>query len=150
MEEAAAVRDAYYAAMPGLHRLSMLVQQKSLGPAGGIRTAGGRFMPIEPARLDPKTGEMQTYGYKMLNKLCQGSAADMTKQAIVDFGMAGTKGKMLLQVYDELDISVPKESLGAIASTLNECMVNAMPLDVLMKVDMEIGPSWGELMPVTI
>jgi DNA polymerase-1 len=150
MEEAAAVRDAYYAAMPGLHRLSMLVQQKSLGPAGGIRTAGGRFMPIEPARLDPKTGEMQTYGYKMLNKLCQGSAADMTKQAIVDFSMAGTKGKMLLQVYDELDISVPKESLGAIASTLNECMVNAMPLDVPMKVDMEIGPSWGELMPVTI
>jgi DNA polymerase I-like protein with 3'-5' exonuclease and polymerase domains len=29
-------------------------------------------------------------------------------------------------------------------------MVNSMPLDVPMKVDMEIGPSWGELMPVTI
>lgn len=150
MAEAAAVRDAYYTAMPGLRQLSVMVQQKSMGPAGGVRTVGGRLMPIEPARLDPKTNEMQTYAYKQLNKLAQGSAADMTKQAIIDFGRAGTKGRLMLQVYDELDISVPKEELASIASTLDRCMVSAMPLDVPMKVDMECGPSWGELTPAKL
>jgi DNA polymerase-1 len=138
--EATEVRNAYYMALPGMRRLSQLVQMKSAN-VGGITTIGGRFMPVEP----PNVIKGQTYFYKQLNKLVQGSAADMTKEAIIKFGEAGTPAKLLITVYDEIDITVPAiQSLG-VASVLNNCMVNAIPIDVPMRADFSKGDSWGNL-----
>lgn len=142
---ARAVRDAYYTALPGLKQLSQMVQQVSVGPRGGVRTLGGRHMPTEPPKYNPKTQEMQTYAYKQLNKLAQGSAADMTKQAIVAYSCVGSPAPMLLTVYDEIDVSCPPHELEWVKKTLNDCMVNAIPCDVPMRVDISHGATWGDL-----
>ena len=46
----------------------------------------------------------RAFTYKALNKLIQGSAADMTKQAMLDLYREGIVPH--IQIHDELDISV--------------------------------------------
>ena len=80
----------------------------------------------------------RAYTYKSLNKLIQGSAADMTKQAMVDVYKEGIVP--LVQVHDELCCSVSsKEQAFHIAGI----MENAVPLVVPSKCDVELGDRWG-------
>ena len=49
----------------------------------------------------------RAFTYKALNRLIQGSAADQTKQAMIDCYKAGYKP--LLQIHDELCFSIDSE-----------------------------------------
>jgi len=87
----------------------------------------------------PTTRLKRAYTYKALNRLIQASAADMTKKAMVDIHKLGITP--LIQIHDEVAVSVSsKEQVKAIV----HAMENAVPLGVPSKVDVEIGPSWGE------
>jgi DNA polymerase I-like protein with 3'-5' exonuclease and polymerase domains len=55
-----------------------------------------------------KNGHRRAFTYKALNKLIQGSAADMTKKAMVDLYKEGLIGH--IQIHDELDFSIESES----------------------------------------
>jgi DNA polymerase-1 len=143
IEEAHNIKTAYFRALPGLLKLNTEVKKAAMGPLRGVRTIGGRMMPMEPPKIDPKLRFPITYEYKMLNKLIQGSAADMTKKAIIDFCFAGTGATLLITVYDEIDISMPPES--DCIAVLNEKMCAAFSLDVPMRADMSVGDSWGNL-----
>jgi DNA polymerase I-like protein with 3'-5' exonuclease and polymerase domains len=78
--------------------------------------------------------------YKALNKLIQGSAADMTKKAMLDLYNEGIVPH--IQIHDELDISVESETQ---AKKIIEIMENAVTLAVPNKVDYESGDSWGDI-----
>ena len=82
--------------------------------------------------------------YKALNKLIQGSAADMTKQAMLDLYKEGIVPH--IQIHDELDISVSDEKQGA---RVKEIMENVKPGGITMtipnKVDAEYGKTWGDI-----
>jgi DNA polymerase I-like protein with 3'-5' exonuclease and polymerase domains len=78
--------------------------------------------------------------YKALNKLIQGSAADMTKKAMVDLYNEGIVPH--IQIHDELDISVESETQ---AKKIIEIMENAVTLAVPNKVDYESGDTWGDI-----
>src|SRR6056300_1169640 len=78
--------------------------------------------------------------YKALNKLIQGSAADMTKKAMLDLYQEGIIPH--IQIHDELDISVESEEH---AKKIIEIMENAVTLAVPNKVDYESGNNWGEI-----
>ena len=80
----------------------------------------------------------RAYTYKALNRLIQASAADMTKQAMVNIYKEGLLP--LIQIHDEVAISVKN---GEEAFTIAKIMEDAIDLDVPMKTDVEIGPSWG-------
>lgn len=149
LEEATLIRDAYRRVNPGLQGIIEAVSHKAR-TNGSVRSLGGRLIKPEPPGLvrDPTDDEPdrmreQDYLYKMFNKLVQGSAADQTKQAIINFCEAGSGGRMLAQVYDEIDISSPMGSDSA--EILRECMVNALPIDTPMVVEIECGASWGSL-----
>lgn len=76
---------------------------------------------------------------KALSRLIQGSSADQTKTAMVEVDAAGFD--LQLQVHDELDTTVDGyETAADIAEIMRECV----KLKVPTKVDIEIGPSWGE------
>jgi DNA polymerase I-like protein with 3'-5' exonuclease and polymerase domains len=81
----------------------------------------------------------RAYTYKGLNKLIQGSAADQTKAGMVALHKAGFR--VLLQVHDEVAVSVKSLEEGRAAAQI---MIDAVKLAVPSKVDVEIGPSWGE------
>ena len=87
-----------------------------------------------------KNGHRRAFTYKALNKLIQGSAADMTKKAMVDLYKEGLVGH--IQIHDELDFSIESESQ---AKKIKNIMENAVDLKVPNKVDYESGPNWGEI-----
>ncbi len=82
----------------------------------------------------------RAFTYKALNKLIQGSAADMTKKAMVNLYKEGIIGH--IQIHDELDFSIKSESQ---AKKIKDIMENAVDLKVPNKVDYESGPNWGEI-----
>ncbi len=81
----------------------------------------------------------RAFTYKALNRLIQASAADMTKQAMVNLYKAGHIP--LIQVHDEVAMSVDNR---AQAEEFAKVMESAVPLEVPNKCDVEVGPSWGE------
>ena len=82
----------------------------------------------------------RAFTYKALNKLIQGSAADMTKKAMLDLWKEGITPH--IQVHDELDISVLNELE---ASKIKDVMENAVDLKIPNKVDYESGRNWGSI-----
>ena len=82
----------------------------------------------------------RAYTYKAMNRLIQGSAADMTKKAMLDL----YKEVILAhtQVHDELNISVQDKKE---CEKVIEIMKNCIELKVPNKVDAEVGESWGEV-----
>ena len=78
--------------------------------------------------------------YKALNRLIQGSAADMTKKAMIDLHKEGITAH--IQIHDELDFSVANNLE---AAKIKDIMENAVDLQVPNKVDYESGPNWCEI-----
>ena len=66
-----------------------------------------KALPHEAALQEHGPGIRRAYTYKALNRLIQGSAADMTKKAMVELHKEGITPH--IQVHDELDISVINE-----------------------------------------
>lgn len=103
---------------------------------GYVKTLSGRRqrMPLDGG------------GYKLVNYLIQGSAADLLKKGLVDAWKAGVFKvlKLHAQIHDEIVFSIPDTKEGYEACVkLKECMVNAYPLRIPLGVDTEIGPDWG-------
>lgn len=110
-----------------------------------IRTWGGRLYYCEPpSRLN---GRMQTWEYKLINYLIQGSAADATKEAINRWYYGGgpsSGARFLLTVYDEINISAPTARASEAMRYLQDVM-DGLELDVPLTSDGKSGPNWGSL-----
>ena len=94
----------------------------------------------EEALLEHGPGIRRAFTYKALNKLIQGSAADMTKKAMVDLYKEGIIPH--IQVHDELDISIESADH---ADKIKQIMEGAVALEVPNKVDYESGANWGNI-----
>jgi DNA polymerase I-like protein with 3'-5' exonuclease and polymerase domains len=79
------------------------------------------------------------FTYKALNRLIQGSAADMTKKAMVDLYEKGIIPH--IQIHDELCFSTTDHE----SEMIRETMEQTIPLEVKNKVDYESGPNWGTI-----
>ena len=97
-------------------------------------------LPHEDALKEHGPGIRRAMTYKALNKLIQGSAADMTKKAMLDLYKEGIIPH--IQIHDELDISVESKEH---ANKIIEIMENAVKLEVPNKVDYEYGKTWGDI-----
>ena len=122
---------------------------------GYIRTIGGRLCRFD--MWEPSNGEWQlpvetraaamdkwgsqirrAFTHKALNRLIQGSAADMTKLAMRDLWQEGVVP--LHQMHDELDFSFETK---AQADKCVEIMETCLPLTVPVVVDAEFGNTWA-------
>lgn len=129
------ILDKFDEMVPWVRQLSEKTETRARR-MGVIRTLGGRHCRF-PKKAD---GSGFDWTFKALNRLIQGSAADQGKQALVDLDAAGFP--LQLQVHDEFDLSVGSVSEAKAAA---EIMVNAIQLEVPTIVDVEVGPSWGEI-----
>jgi DNA polymerase I-like protein with 3'-5' exonuclease and polymerase domains len=80
------------------------------------------------------------FTYKALNRLIQGSAADMTKKAMVDLYEKGILPQ--IQIHDELCLSIKNDND---ALVVKETMEQAIPLEVKNKVNYKKGKNWGSI-----
>ena len=132
--EAQKIIDQFDARLPFLKELAKLCEHKAAA-AGSIKTLLGRVCHFEQ---DDDGGFK--FVHKALNRLIQGSSADQTKQAMIEVDRAGAY--LQLQVHDELDSSVgSKEEALRYAHIMEHCVETTVP----SKVDVEVGPSWGEI-----
>ena len=99
-----------------------------------------KALPFDQARQEYGAGIKRAYTYKALNKLIQGSAADMTKKSMLELHKEGIVAH--IQVHDELDISVEDDKK---AERIKEIMESAVELEIPNKVDYESGKNWGEI-----
>jgi len=145
----------YHDRVPFVKQLMDNVMQRAQ-QRGQIRTLLGRLcrfhlwepnmfgmhkaMTHDDAILEHGPGIRRAYTYKALNKLIQGSAADMTKKAMIELYKEGIIPH--IQVHDELDISIESPEH---ASKIKEIMEHAVELQVPNKVDYESGPNWGNI-----
>ena len=154
-QDAEALFQQYHSKVPFVKQLMYSVMERAQD-AGRIRTLLGRrcrfhlwepnqfgihkALPHEAALAEHGPGIKRAYTYKALNRLIQGSAADMTKKAMVELHKEGITPH--IQVHDELDISVinPLE-----AAKIKDIMESAVDLEVPNKVDYESGPNWGTI-----
>ena len=145
----------YLQKAPFVKMLSEAVSRRA-DDSGKIRTIGGRlchFDMWEPhgfgikkplnhadALREHGPGIKRAFTYKALNKLIQGSAADMTKQSMLALYREGVIPH--IQIHDELDISV--SSLQE-SEKIIDIMEQAVELQVPNKVDYEKGENWGDI-----
>jgi len=99
-----------------------------------------KAMTHEDALQEHGPGIKRAYTYKALNKLIQGSAADMTKKAMLDLHKEGIVPH--IQIHDELCVSIESD---AQAKKVVEIMEQAVTLEVPNKVDYEHGINWGSI-----
>lgn len=115
---------------------------------GYVMTIGGRYQHKPKPVYDSATGKIQDWLYKMLNKLIQGSAADILKFALLEAYEGGVFDvlNMHLTIHDENVTSVPYNKVGTeAAQELKHIMDMSFhnKLLVPMKAETTIGPSWG-------
>ncbi|HNQ98380.1 MAG TPA: DNA polymerase [Trueperaceae bacterium] len=132
-EEGQRILDVFDARAPFIRKLARKAEDVAKA-RGYVVTIGGRHLHF-PARGD---GSYE-WTHKALNRVIQGSSADQTKTAMVELDRMGHF--LQLQVHDELDSSVRDREE---AMRMAEVMSNCIPAEVPFRVDVEIGPSWGE------
>jgi DNA polymerase-1 len=154
-EKAAELFDQYHAKVPFVKQLMNSAMNRAQ-ERGQIRTLLGRLcrfhlwepnsfgmhkaLPHEEALQEHGPGIKRAYTYKSLNKLIQGSAADMTKKSMLDLYKEGIIAH--IQIHDELCVSVESDEQ---AKKIVEVMENAVKLEVPNKVDYEFGKNWGTI-----
>ena len=154
-EKAEGLFRQYHSKVPFVKQLMDNVMRRAEN-SGKIRTLLGRLcrfhlwepnqfgihkaLPHEAALTEHGPGIKRAFTYKALNKLIQGSAADMTKKAMLELHKEGIIPH--IQVHDELDISVVDNTH---AKHIKEIMEDAVSLEIPNKVDYESGPNWGTI-----
>ena len=94
----------------------------------------------DPHCLEFEKHYKPAFTYKALNKLIQGSAADMTKKAMVDLYKVGILPH--IQIHDELCLSIgSREKAVLVKKTMEEAIILLVP----NKVNYKKGSNWGNI-----
>lgn len=155
IEEAESILRQYHSAVPFIQSLTGRCTTKA-GRTGKIVLIDGAISHFDlweeagwgkRGSMYPRDKALQVFKgkrikragtHKAMNRLIQGSAARQTKKAMLDAWKAGFLP--YIQMHDELDFPVtsPKE-----VEAIGQIMRDAIPLMVPVKVDLEVGKTWG-------
>lgn len=144
--EAKEMIDRYFEAYPGVRTYldSTIEEAKAKGYA---ETMFGRKRHIPELRAS--NANQRGFGERTaMNHPMQGSAADVIKLAMTEVQRRLMEGefraKLLLQVHDELDFSVPLEEMDSLSAMVQEVMENVAALRVPLEVGISSGDTWAE------
>lgn len=135
--EGQAIIDEFDRRVPYVRAMAKACEKRAKS-VGYITTLSGRRCRF-PVAAD---GNYE-WAHKAFNRLLQGSSADQTKQAMVSLDEAGFGDCLMIQVHDEVPMSVTGREQGEGAA---DVMRHCTPLEVPSKVDVEIGKTWGHSM----
>lgn len=165
---ASALVDAFKASLPGLTAwlAATVAAARAAEPGPHVRTLSGRLRdlprlaatgPGEAAREQRSAAERQA-----VNTVCQGSAADVTKTALVDVArrlaaeaaplgpLPRPRAALVLSVHDDLVLEVYDAAgqLASVAGMVRAAMLHAgarAGLTAPLAVRLRAGPSWDAL-----
>jgi DNA polymerase-1 len=142
---------SYFERFPGVKRYLDGIRSEA-ARTGYVETLLGRRRYF-PALKNPMNQNIRNREEReAINAPIQGTAADIMKIAMLKIPSAlvkaGLKGKMLLQVHDELVIECPQDELAETARIVRDEMEQAYPLSIPLTTDARWGWNWGELQPL--
>ena len=144
--EAKEYMDRYFATFQGVRDyMDRVVRQAK--EQGYVATLYGRrrWLP----ELKSSNFNLRSFGERVaLNMPIQGTAADLMKLAMLRVRDAlareGLKGRLVLQVHDELIVECPDEEVEQVKALLTREMTGVAELKVPLVADANAGQSWGE------
>ncbi len=147
-KEADSILQAYFENYPGIKRyLEGIIQE--VQQRGYAETIMGRRRYYPILQNDPLSNQGRAEERAAKNHPIQGSAAEVIKIAMINLHQRlreqNLRTRMVLQVHDELLFDIPEEELEAVTPLIIDTMVNAMKLDVPVKVDAKVGRNWAEM-----
>jgi len=149
-QEAETFITTYFEKYPGVSKY--LEKTKELAHSQGyVETVLGRKRMIP--EINSRNRNIREGAERMaINMPVQGTSADIIKVAMINLDKEirdlGLKTRMLLQVHDELIFEVPEAEIGIVSKIVQNLMVNAIQLDVPIKVDLQLGKTWGDMEPL--
>ena len=149
-EEAAAYIKKYFQKFPGIQ--DYMEKYRAFGREHGyVSTIFGRKIWLP--QIKSSNGAERSFGERQaINAPLQGSAADIIKRAMIRMPgalkAAGLKGKMLLQVHDELVFEAPekeaKKLMEVAAEVMSRATLPVLELNVPLVVEAKAAKSWAE------
>ena len=144
--EAKDMIDRYYFSYPQV-RIFLDETVEAATRDGFATTMFGRRRTIPELRSTNK--QVQAFGQRTaMNHPMQGSAADIIKLAMIHLQQKivelNLQSKILIQVHDELDLSVPTDEVEEVTVLVKDVMENTVKLKVPLTVDVSIGKNWSE------
>lgn len=164
IQEAEELLDSYHSAVPfvretynGASRVAQrrgyvktLLGRRARFPWWGPRRFDRSAKPVmdEQSARDQWGQISRAFTHKALNRVLQGSAADLIKKAMHDLwysGVLDVTGVPYLNVHDELDFNDPmtaesEEAFTEVARMMEQCVKLKIPV----VVDKSVGKNWGE------
>jgi DNA polymerase-1 len=137
--------DKYFMIRPKLKQYIEHLREMAL-KKGYVETVLGRRRPTPDVQSSNFMVRESAYR-QAINMPIQGSAADLTKLAMVRVQEKLPKGsEILLQIHDSILIEVPEIDAESVSKMLVEVMEDVYPdLGVKIKADVSTGKNWGEL-----
>jgi DNA polymerase I len=139
---------AYFKQFPGIKKYLDGIR-KLAAQQGYVETLLGRrrYFPALQGKQNVQVKNREER--EAINAPIQGTAADIMKIAMLKIPpalkAAGLKGKMLLQVHDELVLEVPEKELKKTARLVQEVMSDAYPLSIPLSTEARYGKNWGDM-----
>lgn len=143
--EAQDIIDAYFRAYPQVRTyLDDVVE--GAREHGFAQTVYGRKRYIP--ELKSSNAQIRSAGKRnAMNHPMQGSAADIIKMAMTEvqrrLRCEKSGAKLILQVHDELDLSVPEDEIEDVSSMVKDVMENIFIAEVPLIVEVNWGINWA-------
>lgn len=145
-KEAEAFIERYFDTFPAVRKYITETHEQARADEF-VTTLYGRKRPIPD--INNKNGRLRSAAENMaINTPIQGSAADIIKMAMIEvqnwIEANDLRGKMVLQVHDELVFDVPDSELPLFLEAIPKLMAEVAQLDVPLVVDTGVGINWSE------
>ena len=146
LDEAKSFIAQYFATYPGISAFFEAVLSIARSEQA-VRTMLGRIRPLP--EINAKNPQIRQNAERMaINTPIQGSAADLIKLAMIALHRrltgVGSRARLLLQVHDELLLSVPEDEVAVTSTLVREVMEHAAELAVPLLVEVGVGRTWLE------
>jgi DNA polymerase-1 len=146
-EEASVFIKAYFETYPGV-RSYLDATKEQARQRGYVETLFGRRRHLPELRSNQATVR-QAAERKAINMPVQGTAADLIKLAMINtherLHASGLRARLLLTVHDELLFEAPAGEMEDLQHLAVAAMSQTYKLNVPLKVDVRVGPTWGDL-----
>jgi DNA polymerase-1 len=146
LAEAKSFIERYFLNFAGVYRY-LEEQRQAARLKGVVHTYFGRPRPVNLASaFNP--GEVKALENIAINSPIQGTAADIMKMGMLRAADAlqksGLRGRLLLQVHDELVLECPREEVDATATLLKNALEGAVEFSIPLVADVGVGRNWLE------
>lgn len=121
--------------------------KESAKKTGAAKTLLGRKRPIP--EISNKNPMIRAAAERLaINTPLQGTAADLIKLAMIEIDKEIRKrqlrGKMILQIHDELIFEIPDDEISEFTTLVKEKMETVLKLKIPIEVHIAIGKNWAE------